>query len=78
MASGGSTPESGGQDHRVFSGDMGDFPKMNEVLGRFFASNPPACSTVRRRRSGFATRDVSASKSMPSQSWAKIGSMLMR
>src|SRR5580692_1458506 len=26
----------------VFMKDMGEFPKMNEVYGRFFAENPPA------------------------------------
>jgi 2-iminobutanoate/2-iminopropanoate deaminase len=30
----------------VFLKDMADFPKMNEVYGRHFASNPPARSTV--------------------------------
>jgi 2-iminobutanoate/2-iminopropanoate deaminase len=30
----------------VFLKDMGDFPKMNEVYGRYFAVNPPARSTV--------------------------------
>lgn len=30
----------------VFLKDMGDFPKMNEVYGRYFAENPPARSTV--------------------------------
>jgi 2-iminobutanoate/2-iminopropanoate deaminase len=40
----------------VFLKDMGDFPKMNEVYGRFFASNPPARSTV---QAGRLPRDVS-------------------
>ena len=26
----------------VFLKDMGEFPKMNEVYGRYFADNPPA------------------------------------
>jgi len=30
----------------VFLKDMGDFPKMNEVYGRYFTRNPPARSTV--------------------------------
>jgi 2-iminobutanoate/2-iminopropanoate deaminase len=30
----------------VFLKDMADFPKMNEVYGRYFAENPPARSTV--------------------------------
>ena len=30
----------------VFLKDMGDFPKMNEVYSRYFATNPPARSTV--------------------------------
>jgi 2-iminobutanoate/2-iminopropanoate deaminase len=30
----------------VFLKDMNDFAKMNEVYGRYFASNPPARSTV--------------------------------
>ena len=30
----------------VFLKDMGDFPKMNEVYGRYFTTNPPARSTV--------------------------------
>jgi 2-iminobutanoate/2-iminopropanoate deaminase len=30
----------------VFLKDMGDFPKMNEVYGRYFATNRPARSTV--------------------------------
>jgi 2-iminobutanoate/2-iminopropanoate deaminase len=30
----------------VFLKDMGDFPKMNEIYGRYFAKNPPARSTV--------------------------------
>jgi len=40
----------------VFLKDMGDFPKMNEVYGRFFSSNPPARSTVQAAR---LPRDVS-------------------
>jgi 2-iminobutanoate/2-iminopropanoate deaminase len=40
----------------VFLKDMGDFPKMNEVYGRFFGSNPPARSTVQAAR---LPRDVS-------------------
>ena len=40
----------------VFLKDMGDFPKMNEVYGRFFASSPPARSTVQAAR---LPRDVS-------------------
>jgi 2-iminobutanoate/2-iminopropanoate deaminase len=40
----------------VFLKDMGDFPKMNEVYGRFFATNPPARSTVQAAR---LPRDVS-------------------
>lgn len=30
----------------VFLKDMGDFPKMNEIYGRYFTENPPARSTV--------------------------------
>jgi len=30
----------------VFLKDMADFPKMNEVYGRYFAENTPARSTV--------------------------------
>lgn len=30
----------------VFLKDMSDFPKMNEVYGKYFAANPPARSTV--------------------------------
>ena len=30
----------------VFLKNMGDFPKMNEVYGRYFPSDPPARSTV--------------------------------
>ncbi len=30
----------------VFLKDMADFPKMNAVYGEFFASNPPARSTI--------------------------------
>ena len=40
----------------VFLKDMGDFPKMNEVYGKFFATNPPARSTVQAAR---LPRDVS-------------------
>jgi len=40
----------------VFLKDMADFPKMNEVYGRHFASNPPARSTVQAAR---LPRDVS-------------------
>lgn len=40
----------------VFLKDMGDFPKMNEVYGRFFAANPPVRSTVQAAR---LPRDVS-------------------
>ncbi len=40
----------------VFLKDMGDFPKMNEVYGRYFNQNPPARSTV---QAGRLPRDVS-------------------
>jgi 2-iminobutanoate/2-iminopropanoate deaminase len=30
----------------VFLKDMGDFPKMNEIYGRYFGTTPPARSTV--------------------------------
>jgi len=40
----------------VFLKDMGDFPKMNEVYGRYFAANPPARSTVQAAK---LPRDVS-------------------
>ena len=40
----------------VFLKDMGDFPKMNEVYGRYFKENPPARSTVQAAR---LPRDVS-------------------
>lgn len=40
----------------VFLRDMADFPKMNEVYGRYFASQPPARSTVQAAR---LPRDVS-------------------
>jgi 2-iminobutanoate/2-iminopropanoate deaminase len=40
----------------VFLKDMADFPKMNEVYARYFASNPPARSTVQAAR---LPRDVS-------------------
>ena len=34
----------------VFIKDMGEFAKMNEVYGRYFAANPPARSTVEAAR----------------------------
>lgn len=34
----------------VFLKDMGDFPRMNEVYGRYFRTNPPARSTVEAAR----------------------------
>jgi len=40
----------------VFLKEMTDFPKMNEVYGRFFSSKPPARSTVQAAR---LPRDVS-------------------
>jgi 2-iminobutanoate/2-iminopropanoate deaminase len=40
----------------VFLKDMGDFPRMNEVYGRYFAEKPPARSTVQAAR---LPRDVS-------------------
>ena len=40
----------------VFLKDMGDFPRMNEVYGRYFAANPSARSTVQAAR---LPRDVS-------------------
>ena len=40
----------------VFLKDMGDFPKMNEVYSRYFATNPPARSTVQAAK---LPRDVS-------------------
>ena len=40
----------------VFLRDMADFPKMNEVYGRYFPSQPPARSTVQSAR---LPRDVS-------------------
>jgi 2-iminobutanoate/2-iminopropanoate deaminase len=40
----------------VFLKDMADFPKMNEVYARYFATNPPARSTVQAAR---LPRDVS-------------------
>ena len=40
----------------VFLRDMGDFLKMNEVYGRYFASDSPARSTVQAAR---LPRDVS-------------------
>jgi len=40
----------------VFLKDMADFPRMNEVYGRYFPSNAPARSTVQVAR---LPRDVS-------------------
>ena len=40
----------------VYLRDMADFPKMNEVYGRYFADQPPARSTVQAAR---LPRDVS-------------------
>jgi 2-iminobutanoate/2-iminopropanoate deaminase len=40
----------------VYLKDMGEFPKMNEVYGRYFNANPPARSTVQAAR---LPRDVS-------------------
>jgi 2-iminobutanoate/2-iminopropanoate deaminase len=40
----------------VFLKDMGDFPKMNEVYGKYFTQNPPARSTVQVAK---LPRDVS-------------------
>ena len=34
----------------VFLKDMGDFPRMNEVYGRYFAQDPPARATVEAAR----------------------------
>ncbi|MGA2185318.1 MAG: RidA family protein [Bryobacteraceae bacterium] len=34
----------------VFLRDMADFPKMNEVYGQYFDTNPPARSTVQAAR----------------------------
>jgi 2-iminobutanoate/2-iminopropanoate deaminase len=34
----------------VYLKDMGDFPKMNEVYGRYFAQSPPARATVEAAR----------------------------
>ena len=34
----------------VFLADMGEFGRMNEVYGRYFAANPPARSTVQAAR----------------------------
>ena len=34
----------------VFLKDMGEFPKMNEVYGRYFGENPPARATVEAAR----------------------------
>ena len=40
----------------VYLKDMGDFPKMNEVFGRYFSENRPARATVQAAR---LPRDVS-------------------
>jgi len=40
----------------VFLRDMSDFPKMNEVYGRYFPTQPPSRSTVQAAR---LPRDVS-------------------
>jgi len=40
----------------VFLKDMGDFPKMNEIYGRYFGAHRPARSTVQAAR---LPRDVS-------------------
>src|SRR3954451_16794855 len=34
----------------VFLKNMGDFPRMNDVYGRYFGVNPPARSTVEAAR----------------------------
>ena len=34
----------------VYLNDMGDFLKMNEVYGRYFAQNPPARATLQAAR----------------------------
>ena len=34
----------------VYLKNMGDFPKMNEVYGRYFSTNPPARATVEAAR----------------------------
>jgi 2-iminobutanoate/2-iminopropanoate deaminase len=34
----------------IFLSDMNNFPKVNEVYGRYFQSNPPARETVEVRR----------------------------
>jgi 2-iminobutanoate/2-iminopropanoate deaminase len=34
----------------VFLKDMGDFPRMNEIYGRYFNQHPPARSTVQAAR----------------------------
>ncbi len=34
----------------VYLKDMGDFPKMNEIYGRYFSQNPPARATVEAAR----------------------------
>jgi 2-iminobutanoate/2-iminopropanoate deaminase len=34
----------------VYLKDMGDFPKMNEVYGRYFGASPPARATVEAAR----------------------------
>ena len=39
----------------VYLRDMGDFPKMNEVYGRYFSANPPARSRI---ASSFTTRSA--------------------
>ncbi len=40
----------------VFLKDMGEFPQMNMVYGKYFAENPPARSTVQAAK---LPRDVS-------------------
>jgi len=34
----------------IYLKDMGDFPKMNEVYGRYFTQSPPARATVEAAR----------------------------
>ena len=34
----------------IYLKDMGDFPKMNEVYGRYFEQSPPARATVEAAR----------------------------
>ncbi len=34
----------------VYLKNMGDFPKMNEVYGRYFPNNPPARATIEAAR----------------------------